>query len=116
MNTSSEPTYLYITLLLSLSQYCIHYKTLRTINYLISIISIPIFILNATDLRTKDENPILKHLGPIIQGAVWTTIGLVVGASWIYCLCCRKKARMTMEERDQEQKQKWEQNNGHHRF
>jgi len=64
----------------------------------------------------KDENPIMKQLGNIIQGAVGGAIALISFTAWIYCLCCRKKARMTMEERDQEQKQKWEQNNGHQRF
>ena len=52
----------------------------------------------------------MKQLGNIIQGAVGGAIALISITAWIYCLCCRKKARMTMEERDQEQKQKWEQN------
>ena len=64
----------------------------------------------------EDKNPIMKQLGNIIQGAVWGTIGLISAIVWIYLLCCRKKARMTQEELDQEQKNKWEQNNGHQRF
>ena len=52
----------------------------------------------------------------IIQGCVMGTIGIICLSAWIYCLCCRKKARMTMKEKDKEQKKKWEQNNGHRRF
>jgi len=56
----------------------------------------------------KDENTILRNLGPIIQGCVWSLIIIIMISAWIYCLCCRKKARMSAEERDQLQKEKWE--------
>ena len=56
----------------------------------------------------KDENTILRNLGPIIQGCVWSLILIIMISAWTYCLCCRKKAKMSAEERDQLQKEKWE--------
>ena len=47
----------------------------------------------------------------IIQGVVWGTIIIVMITTWLYCLCWRKKARMTQEQKDQEHKEKWEKNN-----
>ena len=43
-----------------------------------------------------------------MSGIVWGTLGLGIPIIWLYCLCCRKKARMTQEQKDQEQKEKWD--------
>merc|ERR1711935_1107101 len=48
----------------------------------------------------RDDNPILRNLGPIIQGCVWSLIIIIMISAWTYCLCCRKKAKMSAEERD----------------
>merc|ERR1719273_1220722 len=70
--------------------------------------------IRITYLKCADKkhhpNYILRHLGAIIQGAVWGTIFIVMCTTWIYCLCCRKKGRMTQEQKDKEQKEKWENN------
>ena len=59
---------------------------------------------------------ILRHLGAIIHGVVWGIIIIVGTTVWVYCLCCRKKGRMTQQQKDEEMKKKWVEGNRQPRF
>merc|ERR1712150_153663 len=64
----------------------------------------------------NNQNHILRHLGPIIQGVVWGIIITVIITVWVYCLCCRKKGRMTQQQKDEEMKKRWEEVDRQPRF
>ena len=77
-----------------------------------------VHLFSIIDLQTsgKDGDWVTKYLRVIISGCVFGLLAIIVPSIWMYCLCCRKKARMTLEERDQLQKDKWQTMNSANRF
>ena len=59
-------------------------------------------------LRSNDNGE-FKIILNIIEIVLNVMVVLVTTVALMYCYFCRKKSRMTMEERDKEQKKKWEQ-------
>ena len=76
------------------------------------------FLLITVSKELKDDggSDILKYLRLIITGAVMGLLAIIIPSIWIYCLCCRKKAKMTLPERDQFQKEKWQRLNAYQRI
>merc|ERR1712062_748254 len=57
----------------------------------------------------KDDgwgHPILPYLSGIIHGIIWGLIIIILATVWIYCLCCRKKGKMTQAQKDEEMKKR----------
>jgi hypothetical protein len=75
-----------------------------------------LFISVSKEFKDDGGSDILKYLRLIISGAVMGLLAIIIPSIWIYCLCCREKARMTLPERDQFQKDKWQSLNAYQRI
>ena len=68
------------------------------------------------ELKDDGGFDIMSYLRLIISGAVMGLLAIIIPSIWIYCLCCREKAKMTLPERDQFQKEKWQRLNANQRI